>query len=143
MGGNKHSKDWTETRQTAIDNFTGKIDCAIPISSQFILVNQVVDSLIDMKHFIIRYLLIRTEFTKYFSYGFDELKKRAKRESLDARGFKDHDFFDFLLVTFKGNARVREQKKIIEEDLKILWIMKLCLADLNANLKPLLPAKQS
>ena len=87
MGGNKHSKDWSKTRQTAIENFTGKINpFVIPVSTQTLLVSQAVDSLIDMKHIIMRYLLIRTEFPKYFNYGFDELKEFARRESLDARG---------------------------------------------------------
>ena len=41
------------------------------------MVNQVVTCLTDIKYTMIRFLLIRTEFDKYFSNGFDELKQVA------------------------------------------------------------------
>ena len=52
---------------------SGSINTLGSVNEDNVLLNQVWSCLLDQKYILMRYLLIRTVFDKYFNNGFDDL----------------------------------------------------------------------
>ena len=82
---------------------------------------QLLNCLRDIKLIIIRFLLIRSIFDKYYNKGFDILKNLAITQSLKSRGL-DRESFDDLVELFEDSSTpVNYLLKDIDTELKQIY----------------------
>ena len=74
-------------------------------------------SLLDQKYIILRYLLTRSIYDKYFNTGYDYLRELALRQSIRSRGIDEKNYYG-LLDMHKDEPQIKDLKQCLDETLE-------------------------
>ena len=111
-------------------------------SSESRLFNIVWSSLLDQKYIILRYLLTRSIFDKYFSTGYDYLRELALRQSIRSRGIEEANYYG-LLEMHQNEPQIKELKECLDHTLEQWYKETLPFEKLHQKIIPLIPEKRA